>query len=160
MKIAPGDIGGEDGKAVPQQVPPITVPTHRLTRYLRVRLEVVDGILSWRVPRTLLGVVPVGVRHVRVPVADVQSLEVHRIVRSFQLVVGVLCIVLPLVLGLWWTVVPMLILGIWVILVSLGPRLDVVTLTGADDHADVCLSHQLDAELYIAAVTDLAEQER
>lgn len=138
----------------------MTVPTHGLTRYLRVRLEVASGVLRWDVPRTLLGVVPVGVRHIAVPVADVQSLEVRRVVRPFNLVVGALCIVAPLVLGLWWVAVPMFILGVWVILVSLGPRLDAVTRSGAVEHANVCFSHQLDAELYMTAVTDLAEQTR
>ena len=138
----------------------MTVPTHGLTRYLRVRLEVASGVLRWDVPRTLLGVVPVGVRHIAVPVADVQSLEVRRVVRPFSLVVGALCIVAPLVLGLWWVAVPMFILGVWVILGSLGPRLDAVTRSGAVEHAIVCFSHQLDAELYMTAVTDLAEQTR
>ena len=147
-------------EATSQQVPPITVPTHGLTRYLRARLEVVDGILRWEVPRTLLGVVPAGVRHVLVPVADVESLAVHRAVRPFSLVVGVLCIELPLVLGLWWIAAPLFICGAWVVLVSLGPRIDVATRSGAEEHANVCFSHQIDAELYMTAVTDLAEQAR
>jgi len=154
------EIGGGEDEPDPQQVPRTTLPVHRLARYLRVRLEVTDSVLRWDVPRTLLGVVPIGVRHVAIPVADVQSLHVHRAVRPFNLAVGVLCIVMPLVFGLWWIAAPMLIFGAWVILVSLGPRLDVVTRTGATDHASVCFSHQLDAELYMAAVSDLAEQAR
>ena len=158
--IEPGEVAGGDGEAATQQVPPITVPTHRLTRYLRVRLEVVSGVLRWDVPRTLLGVVPVGVRHVALPVSDVRSLVVHRVVRPFNLAVGALCVAVPIALGLWWAAAPMLILGAWVILVSLGPRLDVVTRSGAEDQANVCFSHQFDAELYMAAVTDLAERAR
>lgn len=160
VMIEPDEIGGGDATPEPRQVPPITAPVHGLTRYLRVRLEVTDGVLRWEVPRTLLGVVPVGVRHISMPVADVQSLQVHPVVRPFNLVVGAVCIVVPLVLGLWWVAAPMLLLGAWVVLVSLGPRLDVVTHSGAKDHASVCLSHQLDAELYMAAVSDLAEQAR
>ncbi|MGB5432322.1 MAG: hypothetical protein WBO21_04865 [Acidimicrobiia bacterium] len=154
------EIGGGGDGSHSQQAPPMTLPVHRLARYMRVQLEVSDGVLRWDVPRTLLGLVPIGVRHIAIPVADVQSLRVHRAARPFNLVVGVLCIAVPLVLGLWWIAVPMLILGVWVILVSLGPRLDVVTCAGAKDHANVCFSHQLDAELYMAAVSDLAEQAR
>lgn len=154
------DVGGGDANSARQQVPWMTVPTHRLTRYLRVGLEVTDGVLRWDVPRTLLGVVPVGTRHVSLPVADVRSLQVHRVVRWINLVVGAACIVVPLVFGIWWFAAPMAIFGIWVILVSLGPRLDVVTESGMTGHASVCFSHQLDAELYMAAVTDLAEEAR
>ena len=155
-----GEVGGGDARPVPQQVPPVTVPVHRLARYLRVRLQVTDGVLRWDVPRALLGVVPIGVRHISMSAGDVRSLRVHRVVRWFNLVVGALCIVVPLVFGLWWVAAPMLIFGVWVVLVSLGPRLDVVTDSGEKDHASVCFSHQLDAELYMAAVSDLAEQTR
>jgi hypothetical protein len=147
-------------EAAHQPVPPITVPAHRLTRYLRVRLGIADGVLRWDVPRTLLGVVPVGVRHVELPVADVQSLAVHRVVRPLNLLAGALCILVPIVLGLWWVVPLMFVLGVWVILVSLGPRLEVVTPSGTVERADVCFSHQLDAELYMTAVADIAEQAR
>ena len=94
------EIGGAGDGSHPQQVPRTTLPAHRLARYMRVQLEVKDGVLRWDVPRTLLGVVPIGDRHIAIPVADVQSLDVHRVVRPFNLVVGALCIVVPLVLGL------------------------------------------------------------
>lgn len=144
----------------PLQVPRITVPVHALARYLRVRLEVTDGMLRWEVPRTLLGIVPIGVHHISVPVGDVRSLRVHRVVRPLSLFVGVACIVLPLVLGLWWAAVPLVIVGLWLVLVSIGPRLEVVTDTGAKRHTSVCFSHRIDAELYMAAVRDVAEQAR
>ena len=158
--IEPHEIGDGDDGPDPLQVPRIAMPVHRLTRYMRVRLEVTDGNLRWEVPRTLLGVVPIGVRHICVPVANVQSLQVHRVVRPLNLVVGALCAAVPLVFGLWWAAAPMLIFATWVVLVSLGPRLDVVTRSGAKEHASVCFSHQLDAELYMAAVSDVAEQAR
>ena len=82
-----------------QPVPPITVPTHRLTRYVRVQLEVADGMVRWEVPQTLLGLIPIGVRRVVVPVADVETLAVHRAVRPFNLLAGALCILIPIVLG-------------------------------------------------------------
>jgi len=140
------------------QAPQIAVPVHGLTRYLRTKLEATDGVLRWEVPRTLLGVVPIGVRHVSVPVANVLSQQVGRGVRPFNLVAGAACIAVPLILGLWWAAVPLVIFGAWVVLVSLGPRLEVVTHTGTEHHANVCLSHQIDAELYMAAVDDLVEQ--
>jgi hypothetical protein len=145
---------------VPLQVPPITVPAHRLTRYLRARLEVTNGVMRWQVPRALLGVVPIGVRHVSVPVADISSLHLHRVVRPFALLVGAACIGLPLVAALWWLALPLAIFGAWVILVSLGPGLEVVTRFGAKHRADVCFAHQVDAELYMTAVDDLARQTR
>ena len=37
-----GEVGGGEARPVPQQVPPVTVPVHRLARYLRGRLQVTD----------------------------------------------------------------------------------------------------------------------
>ena len=50
---------------------------------------------------------------------------------------------------------PLLVLGLWVVLVALGPQLKLATRSGATQHAPVCFGHQLDAELYIAVVEDL-----
>lgn len=140
----------------PLHVPPITVPMHGLTRYLRVRLGATDGVVRWHVPRSLLGVIPMGIRHISVPAADVASLRVGRVVRPFNLLAGIASVVVPLVFGLWWLAMPLGIFGLWVILVSLGPRLDMVTLSGTKHHASVCFGHQIDADLYVAAITDLA----
>jgi hypothetical protein len=141
-------------------LPPIIVPTHGLTRYLRVRLGVTDGVMWWEVPRTILGVVPAGVRRIDVPVDDVGSLQVHRTVRPFGVLVGVALLVTPLVLGWWWLALPMGVFGLWVILVALGPRLEVETGAGRRETAAVCFGHQFDAELFIDAVTDMAAEER
>ena len=64
------------------QAPPIRVPTHGLTRYLRATIEVSDETVRWAVPRTILGLVPAGVRWIAVPVADVASIGVGRAVRK------------------------------------------------------------------------------
>jgi hypothetical protein len=125
---------------------------------LRIRLEVTDAVLRWEVPRTLLGVVPIGVRHLGVSIGEVRSARIHRTARPLRLLLGAACIVVPLVFGLWWLAVPMVVAGAWVILVSLGPHLEVVTRAGARHRAGVCFSHKFDAELYLEAVNDLAEQ--
>jgi hypothetical protein len=62
----------------------------------------------------------------------------------------------PLVLGLAWAALPLAIVGAWVILVALGPQLEVVTSGGTRHHAGFCASHEIDAELFTAAVEDLA----
>jgi len=139
-------------------VPRITVPLHGLTRYLRVRFEVTDGVLRWEVPRTLLGTVPIGVRHIEVPVGEVRSARVHMAARPLRLLVGAACIAVPAVLGLWWLAVPMVVVGAWVVLVSFGPQLEVVTRAGVRHRAVVCFGHRIHAEMYAAAVNDLAEE--
>ena len=49
--------GSVRDRAVPAGLPETRLPQHNLTRYIRVRLEVSDGVLRWQLPRTLLGVV-------------------------------------------------------------------------------------------------------
>jgi hypothetical protein len=127
-----------------------------LTRYLRVRLEVTDGVLLWEVPRALLGVVPIDVRRIAVPVGEIRSVVMSRAVRPLSLLVAAACIAVPLILALWWLAAPMVLLGLWLGLVSFGPNLEVETRSGAKHRAGVCFGHQLDAELYVDAVNDLA----
>ena len=157
------------GKALPDPgpgwLPQITLPMHGSTRYLRVRLEVRDGMLRWEVPRVLLGLVPVGRRGVVIPVEEVVSVVVRRMIRPLLLAIGAAAIAGPLVVGSWWggwwwAAMPMVILGLWVILVSFGPQLVAVTRSGARHRAAVCFGHQIDAELYAAAVHDLAGRAR
>ena len=142
----------------PGWLPPISIPVHPLTRYLRVRLEVTDGVLRWQVPRTLLGVIPIGNRHVGVPMAEVCSARVHMALHPLHLLAGAACIVLPLVSGLGWFSVPLAIIGAWVILVSFGPHVEVVTGGGGRYRAGVCYGHRIDGELYATAVNDLVGQ--
>lgn len=149
------------------EAPPILVPVHSLTRYLRARLEVTGGVLRWEVPRTVLGVLPAGERHVSVPIGDVGSIEVRRVVRPLNLLIGAVLAAVPWLLGWWWAAGPLGVFGLWVILVSLGPRLEVLTVGGEEHHADVCFGHEdvcfgheLDAEIYMAAVDDLANERR
>lgn len=154
------ESNGTGAAAVPApgtaSLPPMTLPQHGLTRYLRVRLAVADGSLQWALPRALLGIVPLGVRQVRVPLGDVRSARLGMVVRPLRLLAGVACIAVPLILTLWWLAVPAALLGLWVILVSFGPHLEVVTRTGARHRAGVCFGHRIDAELYLAGVNDLA----
>jgi hypothetical protein len=157
------------GKALPDPgpgwLPQITLPMHGSARYMRVRLEVRDGMLRWEVPRALLGLVPIGIRHVVIPVREVGSVLVRRMVRPLRPAFGAAGIAGPLVVaclwgGWWWAVMPMAIIGFWVILVALDPHIEAVTRTGARHRAAVCFGHQIDAELYAAAVNDLAGQPR
>jgi hypothetical protein len=139
-------------------LPPLVLPQHNLTRYLRVRLEVAGGLLRVAAPRTLLGLVSLGVRRLEIPIADVVVLNVGRRVRPLRLLIGIACIVVPSVLAPWWVILPMVIAGLWVILVSLGPQLEVVTASGRRHRAGVCFSHQIDGELFAGAVNQLAAQ--
>jgi hypothetical protein len=141
--------------AATTSVPPIRVPVNPLTLYLKVRLEVVEGTLRWEVPRALLGVVPVGVRRVAVPVAELRTVAVRTVVHPLHLAVGVACIVFPLLLGLGWAATPLVLLGAWVALVSFGPMVEAKTRSGQRHRAGVCLGHRMDGELYAEAVNDL-----
>lgn len=138
--------------------PPITVPMHNLTRYLRAQIAVVDRLVTWELPRTLLGLVPIGHRHVTVPVADVKSLAVGRNLRPLRLTVGLGAVVGPWFFLPWWASLPLLVIGLWIVLVALGPQLVLVTRSGRKHRAEVCFGHQLDAELYIEVVEDLASE--
>ena len=133
----------------------MTLPMHGLTRYLRVRVEVSDGVVRWRLPYTLLGLVPIGQRNVAVPIAEVRSVGVGRGVWPWRLLVGLGLIVAPWFLLPWWAAVPLLVVGLWVTVVALGPRLVLITRAGRRHRAAVCFGHKLDADLYIAAVEDL-----
>jgi hypothetical protein len=140
------------------QAPPIRVPTHNLTRYLRTTFEVSDNTVRWEVPRTLLGLVRVGLRLVSVPVDDVDSIRVGRAVSPLRLVIGLVGMILPWFFLPWWAALPLLGLGLWITLVALGPQLVLATRKNETYRAPVCFGHQLDAELYIAVVEDLAAE--
>jgi hypothetical protein len=148
--------GRQNGAVSPGEAPPITIPVHGLVRYAHTRVEATDGAVRWDVPRTVLGVIPIGVRRIEVPVGDVGSLTVGRAIRPFRLLVGVVLMVAPWFFVPSWAALLMLMFGLWVALVSLGPQLQLVTRSGVHHRAAVCFGHQIDADLYIAAVTDLA----
>ncbi len=140
------------------QAPPIRVPTHNLTRYLRTTIEVSDNTVRWTVPRTILGLMRIGLRLVAVPVDDVVSIRVGRAVSPLRLVIGLGGAILPWFFLPWWAALPLLLLGLWVTLVALGPQLILATQRNETHRAPVCFGHQLDAELYISVVEDLAAE--
>ena len=151
-----GEVGSRTSPVV-DSVPPILVPMHALTRYLRASLGVDGGVMTWDVPRTVLGIVPAGTRRIRVPVGEIASVSVGRAVRPLRLLVGGALVVAPWLFLTWWAAVPLTILGLWIVLASLGPRIEAVTHDGEKHRADVCFGHQLDADLYLAALDDLRE---
>ena len=118
------DLADHDTTREQIQAPPITIPTHGLTRYLRVRVSVID--------------------------------HMGRTVRVFPLVVGVSLVVAPWFFLPWWGAALPAASGLWVILVALGPQLVVATRSGRQHHAAVCFGHQLDADLYMDVVRELA----
>lgn len=148
------------GMAGQGQAPPIRVPTHGLTRYLRATVEVTAGVVRWVVPRTLLGLVPIGNREVAVPIEQVEGIRVGKAIRPFRLATGLALAVVPWPYLPWWAAAVLLLLGIWVVLVALGPQLMLVTHNHKTHRTPVCFDHQLDAELYVAAVEDLVAASR
>lgn len=150
--------GGSGPGPRPGWLPPIDIPVHPLTRYLRVRLEVTDGVLRWEVPRTLLGLIPIGTHHVGVPMTEVRSARVRMVLHPLHLLAGAACIVLPLVFGLGWFSAPLVIIGAWAALASFGPQVEVTTRGGARYRAGVCYGHRIDGELYATAVNDLVRE--
>ncbi len=158
----PGGPAPDEG---PGGLPQISLPVHSLARYLRVRLAVTDGMVRWEVPRALLGIVPAGTRRVTVPVGEVLSVRMRRVGHPLRLLIGAAGVVTPIVLGVlwggwWWALLPMIVVGLWVILVSLGPHLEALTRSGRPRRTGVCFTHQMDAEVYAAGVEDLARQAR
>lgn len=137
-------------------VPRTTLPVHGSTRYIRTYIEVDDGVIRWEVPRTVLGMIPIGSRFIEVPIAEVISVEMRRVVpHPVRLLVGVALVIAPWFFLPWWVSVPMLLLGLWTILIALGPHLELATKSGKVHRAPVCPRHSLDAELYIAAIEDI-----
>ena len=137
-------------------VPRITLPVHGTTRYVRTHLAVDEGVLRWEVPRTLLGMVPVASRSIEVPLDQIEDLALRRIVpHPFRLAVGAALVSLPWLFFAWWLSLPLLLLGLWAILTTLGPHLELHTKTGVVHRSPVCFAHSLDAELYMAAVEDM-----
>jgi hypothetical protein len=142
-------------------VPEMILPQHSLTRYVRVGLSVTDGTMVWRLRRLVLGVVPFGSREVRVPVARVASMQLHdRTMRPWQWVFTVGLIAAAALFTPWWVMTPLILLGVWAGLVSIGPSLRVTTIDDAVHRAAVCFGHRIDAELFIEAVTDMAQEAR
>jgi hypothetical protein len=137
----------------------MVVPAHGLARWVHAKLEIVDGVLRWGTPVTLLGIVPLGRRHIEVPAAEVSDIRVRRTVRPVTSLIGLTTMVLPLLVGwAWWVLLITVPLGLWIVLVSLGPRMEAVTVTGEVHHVSVCFAHQIDADLYMAAVEDIAAE--
>ncbi len=135
------------------------LPQHNLTRHLRVRLSVADGAMVWVAPRTIMGVVPIGVRRLDIPVDDIAAVRLSdRILRPQRLPVAAALIALPPFFLPWWLMVPLIPIGLWMLLVSLGPRLEAETRSGRTHRAAVCFGHKIDAEVFIAAVEDIADE--
>ncbi len=147
-------VGGES-------LPPMILPQHGLTRFLRVRLEVQDGALRWMRPRTLLGIVPLGTLRWAMPLGEVDLLRLRRATpRPVRLASGLLLLAVPLFVLPWWVAVPVMLFGAWVLLVSLGPALEVKTTSGKRHRVAVCFGHQIDADLFIEAVSDFTATRR
>jgi hypothetical protein len=141
-------------------VPKMVVPAHNLARWIHATMDVTDGLMRWESRRTLLGIVPIGWRRVEIPAADVDSLRVRRTVRPTNLLLGLAMMVFPILAGWGWWLLLTLPAGTWVVLVSLGPRMEAETHGGRTHHVDVCFGHQIDAELYMSAVEDIGAEAR
>ncbi len=139
-------------------LPPMVLPTHSLARYIRTRLDVTDGVLRWQVARTLVKIVPIGSRRIEIPLGDVDALRLLNPGNPIRVVAGLACLITPFFVLDWWAALPIAILLTWIVSIMLGPRLEVTTRSGTRHRANVCFSHQFDAELFIEAVGDLARQ--
>jgi hypothetical protein len=151
-------MAGSDYESAPGRLPPMTLPVNNLARYLRTELGAEGGRLQWKVPRAILGIIPAGTRRVEVPVAEIAATRIGRAVRPVSFVAGLAGIAVPFFFLPWWAALPILLAGLWVLMVSLGPRLEVRTRAGARHRANVCFSHQLDADLYLAGVAGLVAE--
>lgn len=140
-------------------VPRTTLPVHGSTRYIRTHLEVSDGKLKWEVPRTLLGMIPMGSRKIDVSIEEIDKVEMKRVVpHPIRLALGAAGVIAPWFFLPWWASIPLLILGLWTVLIALGPHLQLTTKGGTVHRSPVCFDHSFDAELYVAAVEDMLDR--
>jgi len=112
---------GWDDESAPGRLPPMTLPVNNLARYLRTELGAEGGRLQWKVPRAILGIIPAGTRRVEVPVAEIAATRIGRAVRPVSFVAGLAGIAVPFFFFPWWAALPILLVGLWVLIVSLGP---------------------------------------
>ncbi|NQV08025.1 hypothetical protein HQ535_15925, partial [bacterium] len=112
-------------------LPEMTVPMHNLTRYLRARVAVFGGVMTWQIPRTLLGIIPIGQRKVEVPVGEIRSLKMNgRTMHPISSLVGMVAVATPWFFLPWQGALLILIIGLWVLVVSLGPGIEASTRRG------------------------------
>lgn len=137
-------------------LPRITVPQSRMTPYLRAWVEVSDGVLRWQVPRTLLAVVPIGTRPVEIPLESVRVVRVLRAPAMLGRFVAAILLAIALIVAFGWIAVPIDLVGVWLVLVSNRPHLEVEALDGRRHRAAFCLDARIDAELYAISVNELA----
>ncbi len=142
-------------------VSPMVIPAHNLARWVRTEMAIANGVMEWQVPRTILGVLPFRRDRIAASTADVEGIAVTRAVRRpVSLTIGLATIVAPFILGWGWWGLLTVPFGLWISLVSLGPRMVATTFDGSRLPADVCFGHQIDADLYIAAVHDIGAEIR
>ena len=113
-------------------LPEMLIPQHNLTRYIRVGLSAEDGVMIWRRPRRILGVIPFGSREIRIPVDEIDSMRIqNRTIRWWRLPIPIAIIVTAATLTPWQLMVPLILFGAWTAFVSFGPFLEAETRDGA-----------------------------
>jgi hypothetical protein len=137
------------------QLPEMRLPMHGITRYLRVRIEVDEGVLRWAVPRALFGLIPIGVQHIAAPVSTLRSVGVRMVVTTHRLLTGLAVAAIPWFFLPWWWSLPITLVGAAIALTSIGPHLEATTREGRRLCAPVCQGHKIDAELYADGLSEL-----
>lgn len=140
------------------QVPLTVLPVHLPARYMRSRLEVINGELPWETPRRFLGVIPLDWKQARVPLSEVATIGVQTRLRPTRFLMGLALIALPWAVAMGILEFVMVVCGIWILIVSLDQFVKVVTRSGQTERASVCYGHKLDADLNGEAVEVLIDQ--
>lgn len=155
---APGNASQEPGTGA--FLPSVTLPTNNLTRYMRIRMGVDDGVLNGEVPRTLLGILPLGTRRITAPIEEVRGVSIARSLDPLGGGAAAALILLPWFVLPWWAATLLLIVGLWVLAVAWGPKLSIVTTGGKRHTARICFGHELDGELFAEALNRTAAEAR
>ena len=137
------------------QLPPTVLPLNTVTPFYRARLEVVDGVLRWGAPRTVLGLGRMGTRRVALPLSEVTAVRSGYGVHPARLLVGLGLLVVPL-LGVPVWAFPILLAAAALQLV-MAPDAQLVV-RGSDGRARrlaICIRHRIDVDLVAAALSDL-----
>lgn len=106
------------------------------------------------------GILPIGRRVIDMPVEEVATLEVGKVIHPVRLTVTVAVLVLAILTGSWWIVVPGVVIALWIVVVAFGPNLIPTTTSGDRETTAICLGHQIDGEFHRDAVWAIAEEHR
>lgn len=140
----------------------VVLPSNIFTPWLRLRSRVDDTAVQIEDRHTMLGLLPLGVRRVRVPLGELRSMRVVTVVRAERLaaILGLLALVIVARLPVWADVLG-LFLAAWLAPLTLIKELRIEDRSARRWSIPVCWFYTFDASLIAMDVQARAlDQER